>query len=187
MIRLEEITDFIDYRGKTPEKTKDGVRLITAKNVKMCYISEEPKEYIDESEYSNWMTRGIPKKGDVLITTEAPLGNVAQLDTDNKVAFAQRIIILKTANDQILSAFLCYALATEQLQKAIQNRATGSTVQGIKASELKQIKVPIPSLEIQKQIVAQIEEEQKLVDANRRLIEIFEQKIKDKLTEIWGE
>ncbi len=54
-------------------------------------------------------------------------------------------------------------------------------------SKLKLIKIPLPPLEIQKQIVSQIEEEQKLVDSNKKLIEIFEKKIKDKISEIWGE
>ena len=71
---------FIDYRGKTPEKTQSGLRLITAKNVKMGYLQETPKEFVAPESYDGWMTRGIPQLGDVLFTTEAPLANVAQLD-----------------------------------------------------------------------------------------------------------
>ena len=85
---------FIDYRGKTPKKTQNGLRLITARNVKMGYLQDAPMEFIAPRDYDGWMTRGIPRKGDVLITTEAPLANVAQLDTDEKVAFAQRVIIM---------------------------------------------------------------------------------------------
>ncbi len=84
---------FIDYRGKTPKKTEGGLRLITAKNVKMGYLQETPSEYVAPESYDAWMTRGIPQRGDVLFTTEAPLANVAQLDTDDKVVFAQRIIV----------------------------------------------------------------------------------------------
>ena len=68
---------FIDYRGKTPEKTTSGLRLITAKNVKMGYLQEFPKEFVAPKSYDSWMTRGIPRQGDVLFTTEAPLANVA--------------------------------------------------------------------------------------------------------------
>lgn len=49
---LEEVVKFIDYRGKTPEKTKDGVRLITAKNVKMGYLQDEPMEFVDPETYN---------------------------------------------------------------------------------------------------------------------------------------
>ena len=80
---------FIDYRGKTPKKVESGLRLITAKNVKMGYLSPDPAEYVEPETYDSWMTRGIPNYGDVLFTTEAPLGRVAQLDTHEKVVFAQ--------------------------------------------------------------------------------------------------
>jgi restriction endonuclease S subunit len=53
--------------------------------------------------------------------------------------------------------------------------------------QIKKFKIPLPSFGIQKQIVAQIEEEQKLVQANKKLIAVFEQKIKDKIKEVWGE
>ncbi|MGI9065439.1 MAG: hypothetical protein ACR2HX_03420 [Pyrinomonadaceae bacterium] len=55
---------FIDYRGKTPVKTPSGIRLITAKNVKMGYLQGTPMEFIAAASYKGWMTRGIPKKGD---------------------------------------------------------------------------------------------------------------------------
>jgi restriction endonuclease S subunit len=57
----------------------------------------------------------------------------------------------------------------------------------ITKSDILNFRLPLPPLKIQKQIVAQIEEEQKLVGANRKLIEIFEGKIKAKIAEVWGE
>lgn len=99
---------FIDYRGRTPEKTESGLRLITAKNVKMGYVQEIPMEFVAPESYDRWMTRGIPRLGDVLFTTEAPLANVAQLDTDEKVVFAQRIIIMQPDASKLDSTFLKY-------------------------------------------------------------------------------
>lgn len=72
-IKIKDVAQFIDYRGKTPRKVLHGIQLITAKNIKWGYIELEPKEYIAESEYERWMTRGIPSINDVVITTEAPL------------------------------------------------------------------------------------------------------------------
>ena len=79
----------IDYRGKTPRKTSAGIPLITAKIIKGGRI-EKPEEFIDPEDYDGWMRRGIPKAGDIVLTTEAPLGEVAQLD-ETKVALAQRV------------------------------------------------------------------------------------------------
>src|SRR6266567_3616969 len=94
MEQLEDCMEaIIDYRGKTPEKTSSGIPLITAKVVKGGRI-ETPDEFIAVDDYEPWMRRGIPKSGDVVITTEAPLGEVAQLGTE-RVALAQRLIALR--------------------------------------------------------------------------------------------
>lgn len=135
---------FIDYRGKTPVKTSNGIRLITAKNVKMGYLQESPMEFIAADSYESWMTRGIPKRGDVLFTTEAPLANVAQLDTDEKVAFAQRIIIMQPNTAKLNSTFLKYLLISRPVQDRIRIKGTGATVQGIKASLLKTVEISFP-------------------------------------------
>lgn len=82
---LENLCHFIDYRGKTPEKSDSGLPFITAKNIRMHYMSFDTQEFISKENYDKVMTRGIPKVGDVVFTTEAPLGNVCripQFDTD---------------------------------------------------------------------------------------------------------
>jgi type I restriction enzyme, S subunit len=156
--QLGELCRFIDYRGKTPEKTASGLRLITAKNVKMGYLQETPMEYVAPESYDAWMTRGIPKMGDVLFTTEAPLANVAQLDTNEKVVFAQRIIVLQPAVNSLDRTFLKYLLLSDIAQKRILGRGTGATVQGIKASLLKTIPIEFPPLPEQRRIVRILDE-----------------------------
>lgn len=166
---------FIDYRGKTPAKTTSGVRLITAKNVKMGYLQESPMEFIASGDYEGWMTRGIPRKGDVLFTTEAPLANVAQLDTDEKVAFAQRIIIMQANAAKLDSAFLKYLLLSQPVQQRIRTQGTGATVQGIKASLLKLIAISFPkALDEQRRIVAKLDA---LRDETQRLESLYQQKV----------
>ncbi|MBI5647503.1 MAG: restriction endonuclease subunit S [Ignavibacteriae bacterium] len=166
---------FIDYRGKTPVKTSSGIRLITAKNVKMGYVQESPMEFIAADNYQSWMTRGIPKKGDILFTTEAPLANVAQLDTDGKVAFAQRIIIMQPNAEKLDCTFLKYLLLSQPVQERIRTKGTGATVQGIKASLLKTIEISFPKiLADQKQIVAKLDA---LSEETQHLARIYTRKI----------
>lgn len=149
---------FIDYRGKTPKKTASGLRLITAKNVKMGYLQENPMEFVAPESYDSWMTRGIPRLGDVLFTTEAPLANVTQLDTEEKVVFAQRIIIMQTDATTLDCTFLKYLLLSQPVQQLIRAKGTGATVQGIKASLLKTIGISFPkSVSVQKQIVSKLD------------------------------
>ena len=166
---------FIDYRGKTPVKTTTGVRLITAKNVKMGYLQETPMEFIAPASYLGWMTRGIPQKGDVLFTTEAPLANVAQLDTDEKVAFAQRIIIMQPQKTRLDCTFLKYLLLSGPVQQRIRAKGTGATVQGIKARLLKLIEISFPrTLAEQERIVEKLDA---LSEETQRLERIYQQKL----------
>jgi type I restriction enzyme S subunit len=166
---------FIDYRGKTPVKTSSGIRLITAKNVKMGYLQEMPMEFIASESYKDWMTRGIPQNGDVLFTTEAPLANVAQLDTDEKVAFAQRIIIMQPNAAKLDATFLKYLLLSQPVQQRIRTKGTGATVQGIKASLLKLIEISFPkSLTEQEQLVTKLDA---LREETQRLASLYQQKL----------
>ena len=155
---LEDYIKLIDYRGRTPVKTESGIRLITAKNVKLGYLQLEPQEFISADNYESWMSRGIPNVGDVIFTTEAPLANVAQIDTDEKLAFAQRIIVMQPNQNKINQTFLKYLLLSDSVRKKILESGTGATVQGIKSSLLKKIKIPIPPLPEQKQIVSILNE-----------------------------
>ena len=155
---IGECIRFIDYRGKTPKKTDSGLQLITAKNVKMGYLRKTPEEFVAPNSYEAWMTRGIPRLGDVLFTTEAPLANVAQLDTDERVVFAQRIIIMQPDAEKLDNTFLKYLLLSAPIQQRIHEKGTGATVQGIKASLLKKIEISFPSsLVDQAHIVARLD------------------------------
>jgi type I restriction enzyme, S subunit len=154
--QLNEIAKFIDYRGKTPQKTDYGITLITAKNVRMGFINEEPREFIAENDYDKWMTRGIPKKGDILFTTEAPLGYVAQLNTDEKIALAQRLITFQPIKI-VTCEYLKYYLMSPKFQTKLHLNSTGTTVKGIKAATLKKLSIDIPSIEEQQAIVQEIE------------------------------
>lgn len=148
---LEDVMDaIIDYRGKTPKKTETGIPLVTAKIVKGGYV-QTPSEFIAEDNYESWMVRGLPKVGDVVLTTEAPLGETAQL-TDSNVALAQRIVTLRGKQGVLSNDFLLCAMQSNYVQNQLESRATGSTVKGIKQSELRKVLLPIPPFEEQQRI-----------------------------------
>lgn len=150
---LSEACDYVDYRGKTPRKKSDGIFLITAKNIKRGYIDyQTSKEYISLEDYELVMRRGVPQLGDILITTEAPCGNVAQINNEN-IALAQRVIKYRSKNNKLSNNFLKHYLLGKEFQIRLYREATGSTVKGIKGSKLHKIKVPIPSIEEQERIV----------------------------------
>ena len=176
ILKLNEVAKFIDYRGKTPTKTKDGIKLLTAKNVRMGYIRNEPEEFISHEEYKSRMTRGFPRKGDVVITTEAPLGLIAQIENE-KVSPGQRLITLQVKNNIIENKYLKFLLMSQHYQKIILDKGTGATVLGIKASLLKNIEITFPtSIEEQNIRCAKIEVAE---IQTKKLIDIYEKKLTD--------
>ena len=146
---LEDALDaLIDYRGKTPKKVDKGIPLITAKVVKSGRILPMD-EFIADEDYESWMIRGIPQVSDIVVTTEAPLGEVAQIKNAN-VALAQRIVTLRGKVDFLENDFLLFLMQSDFVQNQLEARATGSTVKGIKQSELRKIILPIPPIVEQK-------------------------------------
>ncbi|MFD2365605.1 restriction endonuclease subunit S [Pseudoduganella sp. GCM10020061] len=156
-VSLDELFQFIDYRGKTPVKTSSGVVLVTAKNVRPGFIAVEPVEYLSESSYQAWMTRGFPRVGDLLITTEAPLGNVARIEEQPSFALAQRVIDLQPFAD-LNTKCAMYFMMSPLFQSLLEENSTGMTAKGIKAGKLKQLLLPVPPKEEQQRIVQRVEE-----------------------------
>jgi hypothetical protein len=153
------VADRSDYRGKTPEKTEAGVFLVTAKNVRMGFIDyETSQEYVAADEYDEIMRRGLPKKGDILFTTEAPLGNVALVDRED-VALAQRIIRFRMSPTFFASGFTLYAMMSDHFQVQLQSLSTGSTAEGLKASKLPILRIVAPPLEEQNIITSFLDRE----------------------------
>lgn len=157
----------IDYRGKSPEKTTFGVPLVTAKIVKGGRI-EKPEEFIAEADFDDWMRRGMPKPGDIVMTTEAPLGEVAQLD-GRKVALAQRVITLRGKPDVLDNTFLKFLLQSNPVQEELRSRGTGTTVVGIRQSELRKVSLTLPPLAEQKAIAAVLGALDDKIEVNRRM------------------
>ena len=165
----------IDYRGKTPNKVDCGIPLITAKIVKNGRI-DTPTEFLPTEDYNGWMVRGFPQVGDVVLTTEAPLGEVAQL-TDEKIALAQRIVCLRGKEGVLDNTYLKYFFLSNIGQNRLKARETGTTVTGIKQSELKEILIDYPKIDTQKAIASVLSSLDSKIELNRRINDNLEQQV----------
>lgn len=149
LVRMEEALEaLIDYRGKTPTKSEKGIQTLSAKSVKNGYIDYSQCYYISEEEYNRFMVRGFPQIGDILLTTEAPMGLVARLDRDD-VAIAQRLLILRGKKGVLYNDYLMYYLQSKKGQAALKARETGTTVIGIKQAEFRKIELELPDYDYQ--------------------------------------
>ena len=176
---LLNLCNIIDYRGKTPEKVESGLPFITAKNVKMHYMSLEPREYISKEIYDKVMVRGFPKEGDVLFTTEAPLGNVCRIPNfDTEFYIGQRIVTIQT--DKLNSTYLEYALSDKEFIKKYMGKSSGSTVKGIRVRLLEQLTIPVPPRVLQDEFatfVLQVDKSQLAIKKSLEELEILKKSL----------
>ena len=157
---LQNLCIFIDYRGKTPEKVESGLPFITAKNIRMHHMSFDTLEYISKETYDRVMTRGFPQIGDVVFTTEAPLGNVCRIPfIETEFYIGQRIITMQT--ERLEPAYLEYALSSDEFKRKIAEKSSGSTVTGIRSKLLEQLTIPVPPRAQQQQFAAFVEQTDK--------------------------
>jgi type I restriction enzyme S subunit len=168
------VSTVIDYRGKTPKKSDTGIPLITAKVIKDGRITNTRAEFIPTDSYSSWMRRGLPEVGDIVVTTEAPLGEVAQITTTQRVALAQRVILLRPDRAQIEPQFLFHFLRSPEARARMRQRSSGTTVSGIRQPELLAVRVPLLDRSQQAAAAAFLDALDELISINERRIELLE-------------
>ena len=165
------LRSLVDYRGKTPEKAPSGTFLVTARNIRDGFIDyEASQEFVEPAAYEEAMHRGKPKIGDLLLTTEAPLGQSALVDRED-IALAQRVIKLEYDHGVLLNEFVLGWIRSAPFQWQLTSLATGSTALGIKGERLHMLRNLIPSLEEQQMIVAHIKRETAKLDTLRAAAE----------------
>ena len=152
----EALDKIIDYRGKTPKKlggewSKEGHRALSALNVKSSGLEKlDQIKFVDSTLYKKWMTDEV-RRGDILLTSEAPAGQVHYWDSNEKIVLSQRLFALRV-NDNFDARYLSYYLKSSTGQKAILDKISGSTVSGISAKMFDHIPVIKLELPVQKSI-----------------------------------
>ena len=173
------LSKVIDYRGRTPKKlgldwSQNGYRALSANNVKFYGLDKlDSINYADEELYKKWMKEEVCK-GDLLLTSEAPSGQVMLWDSDEKIVLSQRLYALRV-NSRIDEVFLKYYLQSPLGQREIFKNNSGSTVAGISAKTFKNILVAHPkTLDEQKRIGRVLYAIDKKIDCNNRMNEELE-------------
>jgi type I restriction enzyme, S subunit len=155
----------IDYRGRTPPLSIRGIPHIRTTNIRKGRVNWSTESFVSAATYKAYMTRGIPRRGDVLFTMEAPLGEAATVEDDRPFSLAQRILLLRARQDLMIGAYCALALQSRHVRAAIEMRSTGSTVRGVAFKRLRFVLLPIPPLEEQHEIVRRVEALFALADA----------------------
>ncbi len=132
-------------------------KMIRTTNIRNGFVNLDSVKYVTEETYYKWTRRQIPKRGDVLLTREAPMGEVGMLLTDDHVFLGQRIVSYRTDSNKLNNKFLLYAFQSNDLQSQINAFASGSTVQHMRVPDTKVLRIAVPSLLIQKQVIQKLD------------------------------
>ena len=165
----------IDHRGLTPKKlggdwSSNGYRALSAKNVKMGRIVQpESIRFVSEEMYHRWMPDEV-EYGDILITSEAPFGEIYQWNSDEKIVLSQRLFGVRIL-PSFSSDYIYYYMTTDEFQGEMRARATGTTVIGLRQPELLKCKIKYPDLLTQKRIASLLRVIDKKVEVNEKINE----------------
>jgi type I restriction enzyme M protein len=187
MVELGEVCDVRDGTHDSPKYVLEGYPLITSKNLKNGFIDFSDVNLITREDLDAINKRSKVDAGDLLMPMIGTIGNPVVADASREYAVKNVALIKFPKNCQFDNRFLKNVLDSAAMQDRFQRQASGSTQKFIPLGFIRKLEVPIPPLAEQQAIVAEIEAEQALVNANRELITRFEQKIQTTLARIWGE
>ena len=134
------------------------------------------------------MRKGKLKRGDVLLTTRGTVGNTALYDASvefEDIRINSGMLIFRPDGSKLLSSYLFHFFQSENFRSQREAIVSGAAQPQLPIRSLNEARIPIPPLNTQQAIVSQIEKELHLVNPNKELIQIYEQKIKDKIAEVW--
>ncbi|MDQ6771314.1 MAG: restriction endonuclease subunit S, partial [Gemmatimonadota bacterium] len=166
----QAVVTLMDFRGRTPTKLGmdwgGDIPAISAVNVREGYLDlSRGVNYGSQELHDRWMGQGPTRKGDVLFTTEAPLGNVALVPDDNRYILSQRVVLLRPHAAQMMPEYLYRLLISSAFRQGVELMATGSTAEGVKRRYLMAMAVCVPQLGEQCAIAVFLDGETTRIDA----------------------
>jgi type I restriction enzyme, S subunit len=148
----------VDCRNKTVPYTSTGITLLRTTNVRDGQIILQDHRYVSEETYQIWTSRYQPQPGDIVITREAPMGQVAKIPVGMRVCLGQRLMLSRLVEETIDADFLVYSLRDSNLMERVQDKPIGATVEHLRVGGVETLLVPVPPLAEQHRIVAKVNE-----------------------------
>jgi len=168
---------------KSSEMVAAGIPFIRGVNLVDLKVSKSEIKFITPEKHKQ-LKKGHLKTGDVLFENRGDIGKLGLVGEDFNNANLNSQLAWLRPKDRIISLYLLYVLGSDLMQGVIKNSQQGATLKQFTIKQLKELKIPLLPLEIQKQLVAGIEGQEKIIEANKKLVGIMEQKITEVLSEI---
>ena len=178
MNTVKEVCEcIIDCVNKTAPTVKGETpyRMIRTTNVRDGYVNTETVRYVEKKIYEKWIRRGVPKCGDVILTREAPLGEIGLLRDDANIFLGQRLVMYRADPKKMNNLFLLYSMMSYDVQAQIKSFGSGSTVEHMRVPDCEKIELATPPLPTQRKIASILSAYDDLIENNLRRIKILEE------------
>ena len=150
-------------------------RMLRTTNVRGGFVDADNTRFVTEETFVKWTRRGVPQKGDVILTREAPLGDVGRLTSDNTVFLGQRLFMYRADPEKLNSKYLAYIMQSPLVQGRIKSKGFGATVEHARVGDCENLLIPVPGLRVQERIGETLSAYDDLTENNKRRIELLEE------------
>jgi type I restriction enzyme, S subunit len=165
----------VDCPHSTPIWTESGVVVLRNQNIRDGRLDLSAPSFTDEAHYQDRIKRAAPEPGDLVITREAPMGQVCMIPDGLRCCLGQRMVLLRPEPAKVNGRYLAYALQSREVQHEIGvNEGTGSTVSNVRLPILRSLPIPCPPKEDQEAIAHILGSLDDKIELNRRMNETLE-------------
>lgn len=158
VVTADQICELVvDCKNRTPPVVEGGdFAVVRTPNVRHGKFVQEDLRFTDKYSFVEWTARAVPQIGDILITREAPLGEVCLVPENLQVCLGQRMMLYRPDFKKLDSSFLLYMLMAPAVQNCLQKKIGGSTVGHAKVDDIRNLAVPIPPTKVEQKEIATI-------------------------------
>ncbi|MBY5520222.1 restriction endonuclease subunit S [Rhizobium leguminosarum] len=146
----ELIVDCVNRTAPLAERPTD-FKMIRTTNVKKGRLLLSEVRYVDEEVFTKWNRRATPQIGDVILTREAPVGEVGILDVPGNFFLGQRLMLYRPDRKKMTSEFMLRSFQSEFLSEQFRQGSSGSTVKHLPLPSCRSFEFRVPPIEIQQQ------------------------------------
>lgn len=164
----------VDCKNKTAPYSSGGIKLIRTTNVRDGKLNSNDVKYVTQKTYEAWSLRTKPEPGDILITREAPMGEVCIIPEGEQICLGQRIMLVRLVPQTIDVRYMLYSLRDPDLLERVQDKPIGMTVKHLRVGGVETLLIPLPPLAEQHRIVVKVAELMSLCDQIEKYLEIRE-------------
>ncbi len=145
----------IDCKNRTPPETPDGYPVIRTPNVRDGEFVDAELAFTDEKSYDVWTMRGKPLVGDIVITREAPVGEVCMIpERHPNACLGQRMMLYRPNQELINPRYFLYALQSQQIKNRLELISGGSTVGHVRVGDIRTLWMFMPESDSEQKQIA---------------------------------